>query len=197
VYQDLFEKAYIGKGIYDVDAFEASLSGRVPENTVLSHDLFEGTFARAGFVSDIEIVEEFPSRYDAAAARQHRWVRGDWQLLPWLLRREGAATMGRKAAKLPSVGRWKMIDNLRRSLSAPASVAALTVGWTLPLHAAAIWTTFVLATIALPMLLPIVAGARKSQGVEWRSHLRAVGADLKLAVVRTALLIALLHTRRG
>ena len=116
VYQDLFgEGSYIGKGIYDVDAFEASLSGRVPENTVLSHDLFEGTFARAGFVSDIELVEEFPSRYDAAAARQHRWVRGDWQLLPWLLRREGAATMGRKAARLPRVGRWKMIDNLRRS----------------------------------------------------------------------------------
>ena len=88
VYQDLFgEGSYTGKGIYDVDVFEAALAGRVPENTLLSHDLFEGIFARAGLVSDIEVVEEFPSRYDVAAARQHRWARGDWQLLPWILGR--------------------------------------------------------------------------------------------------------------
>ena len=85
VYQDLFgEGSYTGKGIYDVDAFEAALAGRVPENTLLSHDLFEGIFARAGLASDIEVVEEFPARYDVAAARQHRWARGDWQLLPWI-----------------------------------------------------------------------------------------------------------------
>ena len=88
VYQDLFGLgSYAGKGIYDIDAFEAALAGRVPEGTLLSHDLFEGTFARAGLVSDIEVVEEFPSRYDVAAARQHRWSRGDWQLLPWILGR--------------------------------------------------------------------------------------------------------------
>ena len=88
VYQDLFgEGSYSGKGIYDVDVFEAALTGRVPDNTLLSHDLFEGIFARAGLVSDIEVVEEFPSRYDVAAARQHRWARGDWQLLPWILGR--------------------------------------------------------------------------------------------------------------
>ena len=86
VYQDLFGLgSYAGKGIYDVDAFEAALADRVPEGTLLSHDLFEGTFARAGLVSDIEVVEEFPSRYDVAAARHHRWARGDWQLLPWIL----------------------------------------------------------------------------------------------------------------
>ena len=85
VYQDLFgEGSYTGKGIYDVDAFEAALAGRVPENTLLSHDLFEGIFARAGLASDVEVVEEFPSRYDVAARRQHRWTRGDWQLLPWV-----------------------------------------------------------------------------------------------------------------
>src|ERR1700722_12402993 len=83
--------SYAGKGIYDVDAFEAALADRVPEGTLLSHDLFEGTFARAGLVSDIEVVEEFPSRYDVAAARQHRWARGDWQLLPWILGRGDAA----------------------------------------------------------------------------------------------------------
>src|ERR1700724_2152911 len=88
VYQDLFgEGSYSGKGIYDVDAFEAALHGRIPESTLLSHDLLEGIFARAGLVSDIEVVEEFPSRYDVAAVRQHRWARGDWQLLPWIFGR--------------------------------------------------------------------------------------------------------------
>jgi cyclic beta-1,2-glucan synthetase len=90
VYQDLFgEGSYCGKGIYDVDLFEAALAGRIPENTVLSHDLLEGVFARAGLVSDIEVIDEFPERYDVAAARHHRWVRGDWQLLPWILGRAG------------------------------------------------------------------------------------------------------------
>jgi cyclic beta-1,2-glucan synthetase len=85
VYQDLCgEGSYVGKGIYDVDAFEAALAGRVPENTLLSHDLFEGIFARAGLASDIELVDEYPARYAAATARSHRWVRGDWQLLSWV-----------------------------------------------------------------------------------------------------------------
>ena len=88
VYQDLFgEGSYAGKGIYDVDAFEAALAGRVPDSTLLSHDLFEGMFARAGLASDIEVVEEFPARYDVGALRHHRWARGDWQLLPWILGR--------------------------------------------------------------------------------------------------------------
>jgi cyclic beta-1,2-glucan synthetase len=88
VYQDLFEEgSYTGKGIYDVDAFEAALEGKGPENALLSHDLFEGLFARAGLVTDVDLFEEFPSNYEVAARRQHRWVRGDWQLLPWILGR--------------------------------------------------------------------------------------------------------------
>ena len=88
VYQDLFgEGSYSGKGIYDVDMFEAALARRIPESTLLSHDLLEGIFARSGLVTDIEVVEEFPSRYYVAAARQHRWARGDWQLLPWIFGR--------------------------------------------------------------------------------------------------------------
>ncbi len=98
VYQDLFgEGSFTGKGIYDVDAFSASLKGRVPENSLLSHDLFEGIYARAGLATDIDVVEDYPARFDVAARRQHRWVRGDWQLLPWIF----GASGGRA---LPAVG---------------------------------------------------------------------------------------------
>ena len=87
LYQDMFhEGSYVGKGIYDVDAFEAALAGRVPENTLLSHDLFEGFYARAGLVTDIDLVDDYPASYLAYAARQHRWVRGDWQIARWLWR---------------------------------------------------------------------------------------------------------------
>jgi cyclic beta-1,2-glucan synthetase len=185
VYQDLLgEGSFTGKGIYDVDAFEAALEGRVPESTLLSHDLFEGTFARAGLASDIEVVEEFPSRYDVAAARQHRWTRGDWQLLPWILGPWGA---------LPPLGRWKMLDNLRRSLSAPASLAALVAGWLLPLEAALVWTGFILSTIALATLLPVLAAiAPRRARVSLRSHLRALAGDVRVALFLTGLQLAFL-----
>jgi cyclic beta-1,2-glucan synthetase len=178
VYQDLFgEGSFMGKGIYDVDVFESSLHGRVREGTLLSHDLFEGTFARAGLVSDIEVVEEFSSRYDTAAARLHRWVRGDWQLLPWILGRQ-----------LPAIGRWKMLDNLRRSLSPPMGAAALVAGWTLGLRGALVWTGFIVSTIALPMILPVLAAAVPHQArITTSSHFRALAEDFRLAVSRMAL----------
>jgi cyclic beta-1,2-glucan synthetase len=193
VYQDLFGLgSYAGKGIYDVDAFEAALAGRVPDGTLLSHDLFEGTFARAGLVSDIEVVEEFPARYDVAAARQHRWSRGDWQLLPWILGR-GDAGEDRGSGALPLIGLWKMLDNLRRTLSAPAGVAALLAGWLLPRASAVLWTGFIAATIALPALLPVLAGIVPSRaGVTLRSHLRALRKDAWLGAVQTALILTFL-----
>ncbi|HXO15236.1 MAG TPA: protein ndvB, partial [Steroidobacteraceae bacterium] len=194
VYQDLFsEGSYAGKGIYDIDAFDAALAGRVPEDTLLSHDLFEGIFARAGLVSDVEVVEEFPSRYDVAAARQHRWARGDWQLLPWILAlgRRDAVAGGRRT--LPLIGRWKMLDNLRRTSSPPASVAALLAGWLLARDAALIWTAFVVSTIALPTLLPLLAAiVPRRAGINARSHLRALAKDVALAAAQFALLICLL-----
>ena len=96
VYQDMFgEGSYAGKGIYDLDAFESALSGRGRDSTLSSHDLFEGTFARAGFASNVEVVEEFPSRYDVSAQRHHRWARGDWRLLPWILALPAGATARR------------------------------------------------------------------------------------------------------
>ncbi len=188
VYQDLFgEGSYSGKGIYDVDAFEAALEGRVPESTLLSHDLLEGIFARAGLVSDIEVVEEYPSRYDVAAARHHRWARGDWQLLPWVVGHGPASIRATERAAIPMIGRWKMIDNLRRTLSAPAAFLALVAGWTLPPALAAMWSGFVLSTSALPSLLPFLTGiVPRRRGISKRSHLRAVGVDLALSLSQIA-----------
>ena len=101
VYQDLFgEGIYTGKGIYDVDAFERVLADRVPENTQLSHDLFEGLFARAGFVSDVELFEGFPGHYEVAASRQHRWVRGDGSCCPGL----SATDLARPRQSMPEWG---------------------------------------------------------------------------------------------
>ena len=194
VYQDLCgEGSYTGKGIYEVDAFEAALAGRIPDNTLLSHDLFEGLFARAGMVSDIEVVEEFPARYDVAAARQHRWARGDWQLLPWILSRGRSGALDRARRAIPLLGRWKMLDNLRRTLSAPAALLTLLAGWALPTASAAIWTAFVAASLALPALLPVLDSiVPRRVGISKRSHLLALGADLTLAVSQTAFRLALL-----
>src|SRR5260370_42083518 len=133
--QHLFgDGSYTGRGIYDLDAFEAALDGRVPDSTLLSHDLFEGTFARAGLASDIEVVEEFPSRYDVAAARRHRWARGDWQLLPWIFGRGDASLSGRGMSALPLIGLRNMLDNLRRATAGPPRSTSLVTGGTPALH---------------------------------------------------------------
>ncbi|HBM10224.1 MAG TPA: glycosyl transferase, partial [Pseudomonas sp.] len=183
VYQDLFgEGSYTGKGIYDIDAFEAALAGRVPENTMLSHDLFEGVFARAGLATDVEVVEEFPSRYDVSGKRQHRWTRGDWQLLPWIC----GARSGTQA--LPDIGRFKMLDNLRRSLVAPLTLLALTLCWLLPLPAALVGTLLILATMAIPAVLPICFALLPARsGICMQSHLRRLRDDLRLAASQTGL----------
>ncbi len=195
VYQDLFgEGSYAGKGIYDVDAFEAALAGRVPDSTLLSHDLFEGIFARAGLASDVEVIEEFPARYDVGALRHHRWARGDWQLLPWIFGR-GPSRGGpqRPLRAIPAIGRWKMVDNLRRTLSAPAAILALFVGWTMPLPSALVWTAFVLATIVLPTLIPVIAAIPpRRPGITLASHARALGDDFRLALALSALIVAFL-----
>ena len=194
VYQDLIgEGSYAGKGIYEVDAFEAALAGRVPDSTLLSHDLFEGIFARAGLTSDIEVVEEFPARYDVAARRHHRWARGDWQLLPWLLARGPGPGTDRTRNAVPAIGRWKMLDNLRRTLSAPTCVLSLLAGLALPFAAGSVWIGFVLLTILLPALIPVVASiVPRRARTTLRSHLAAFGSDLRLALTQWALVITFL-----
>jgi cyclic beta-1,2-glucan synthetase len=144
VYQDLFkEGSYTGKGIYDVDALAGSMRGRVPENALLSHDLFEGLFARTALLTDVEFFDESPSDYLVSTARSHRWVRGDWQLIPHLFR-----------ARLLAIGRWKIVDNLRRSLVAPASLLLLVsaAGAKVPW----VWAGFLVATTAVSLFLPAV-----------------------------------------
>ena len=189
VYQDLFgEGSFTGKGIYDLDAFAAAMADRVPENALLSHDLFEGVFARAGLVTDIELFDEFPSNYLVSASRQHRWARGDWQLLPWIMGRDRDARGQRGHGSMPGIARWKMVDNLRRTLSAPLTLAMLVAAWTLPLVSAATWTAFVLASVLIPAALPVVGGLLpQRKGISKRSHLRAVGADITLAAAHVGL----------
>ncbi|MFN3525247.1 MAG: glycosyl transferase, partial [Paracoccus sp. (in: a-proteobacteria)] len=183
VFQDLFgEGSFTGKGIYDVDAFDAALHGRIAENSVLSHDLLEGVFARAGLASDIELIEAFPDRHDLAAARQHRWTRGDWQL---------AGRVTDRAT--PLLGRVKIADNLRRSLLAPASLAALLTGWLMPQPAAALATLVLLGVLALPVLLPAALGMMpRGPAPDMRSHLWQVAGDARTALTRIALMLAFL-----
>ena len=125
VYQDVFgEGSFIGKGIYDVDVFEQALGGRFPENRILSHDLIEGCYARSGLLSDVQLYEDYPATYDADVARRHRWIRGDWQIARWILPRvPGLESRGLKNP-LSIISRWKIVDNLRRSL-VPASLVLL------------------------------------------------------------------------
>ena len=193
VYQDLFrEGSFTGKGIYDIDAFELALAGKVGDNTMLSHDLFEGIFARAALATDIELFEEFPSNYEAASARQQRWARGDWQLLPWIAGWAGRSKEGRKI-KIPVIGRWKMLDNLRRSLLAPCMFLTLMAGWLTPGLSPWVWTRFILATIAIPTLIPFFAGVNaRLRGISKRSHFRGVASDLSLGLSQAALTVTFL-----
>ncbi|MBW8888487.1 MAG: phosphorylase [Fibrobacteres bacterium] len=169
VYQDLLgEGSYAGKGIYDVDAFEDALRDRIPDNTLLSHDLFEGIFARSGLLSDVEVLEEFPSHYGAFAAREHRWARGDWQLLPWIL--------GLRGKGLPFLGRWKMLDNLRRSLVPPCAFLSLALGWIFAAQAPGAWTALVLVALCLPYLVSASeAAAPPRAGTAYARYLRDTG----------------------
>jgi cyclic beta-1,2-glucan synthetase len=194
VYQDLFQEgSFTGKGIFDVDAFNAALGGRVEENTLLSHDLLEGVFVRCALATDIELFEEYPSHYESAAARQHRWVRGDWQLLPWILGFGGRAKGGRQRPHIPVVSRWKMIDNLRRSLSAPCMFLTMLVGWLVPDVSPWMWTRFILATIAVPPLLPCLAGIiPRPGGISKRSYIRGVLSDASLGASQIALSVTFL-----
>jgi cyclic beta-1,2-glucan synthetase len=192
IYQDLFgEGSYYGKGIYDVDALAAALAGRFPEDRLLSHDLVEGLFVRVGLASDVELLDDYPSHYAVYAGRQHRWVRGDWQLLPWLLPRVPSIDGGR-ANDVPLVGRWKLFDNLRRSLLPPSILALLVAGWTLLPGPAALWTAVALSALAFPIFAHVATAMARADDVGWTSYLRGFWGDLRTNLLRVLLGITFL-----
>ncbi len=157
VYQDLFGRgSFTGKGIYEVDAFEEAVGETFPENHILSHDLIEGNYARCGLVTDVEFLDEFPSNYAAYARRAHRWARGDWQILPWLLGRTPGPGGERRTNPLPALERWKIFDNLRRTLAPPAMIVLLFLGALVLPGSAWFWTAAVLLAAFLPVALYLV-----------------------------------------
>ena len=174
VYQDAFgEGSFIGKGIYDVDAFERALAGRFPQNRILSHDLLEGSYARSGLITDVELYEDHPARYSADVSRRRRWVRGDWQIAGWLLRRVPNATGPRPANPLSLLSQWKIFDNLRRGLVPIASLVLLVLAWTL-LAPAWWWTMVVIGVIVAPAAIATVVDlAQRTRGVPLAEHLLA------------------------
>ncbi len=221
VYQDLFgEGSFIGKGIYDVDAFRQAVDGRFPENLVLSHDLLESGYARSALVTDVELIEEHPASYAAEASRRHRWIRGDWQLSGWLLPRIPAPP-GSKAKQQPNplsaLSVWKLFDNLRRSLVAPALLAFLTMGWLVGPGPTWFWILLVAAVVFLPALVGgVIEVLGKPAERDWLVHLilasRSVTRPMVLAFLTLVFLpydamicldailrsgVRMLFTRRG
>ena len=193
VYQDLFgEGSFIGKGIYEVDAFERALKDRFPENRILSHDLLEGCYARSGLLSDVHLYEEYPARYQTDVKRQQRWIRGDWQIAHWLLPYVPGPDGRTLRNPLSALSRWKILDNLRRSLALVALTSLLLLGWsTLPRPW--LWTLAVLGMVLLPpLLISLVDAFRKSRDVLLGQHLAAVlrsaGRSFALAGFRIACL---------
>ncbi|MGH8506448.1 MAG: glucoamylase family protein, partial [Stenotrophobium sp.] len=153
VYQDLFgEGSFVGKGIYDVDAFEQSLRERLPENLILSHDLLEGAYSRAGLLSDVLLYEDYPAGYSADVSRRHRWIRGDWQIVAWLLPWVPGFKKHIQRNPISVLSRFKILDNLRRSLVPAALTLLLALGWTV-LATAWSWTLVVAGIIFIPALL--------------------------------------------
>ena len=172
LYQDLFQEgSFIGKGIYDIDAFEKQCSV-FPENMILSHDLIEGCYARSGVVSDVILYEEFPANYSADASRRHRWVRGDWQIAAWLLPIVRDFANHRSSNKLNWLSFWKILDNLRRSLMPASMLAVLVVGWLFTsTWIAAVLTMLIIVVVATPHFLAACMDLlRKVKGVSLRTH---------------------------
>ena len=193
VYQDIFEEgSFVGKGIYEVDTLQRALGGRLPENRILSHDLLEGAYARAGLVSDVVLFEDYPSTYAADVSRRYRWMRGDWQIARWLF--GGVPGAGGRATRNPIslLSRWKVLDNLRRSLVPIALLVLLLAGWRMP--GAALFATLVVAGILLfPGLLAAAAElARRPTELPRHLHTREIGRALGRQLLREGFALACL-----
>ena len=200
VYQDIFgEGSFIGKGIYDIDAFRQAIDGRFPENLILSHDLLESGYARSALVTDVNLIEEHPASYTIEASRRHRWIRGDWQLAGWLLPRvpgpsgaDGSKT-NRQANPLTALLLWKIFDNLRRSLVPPSLLALLAGGWLFGPGPAWFWTLLIAAVVSLPPLLGgLIELLCKPEDRDWLVHLNQTGKSAGRSLVLAMLSLVLL-----
>lgn len=193
VYQDLFgEGSFIGKGIYDVAIFKQALSGILPENRILSHDLLEGCYTRSGLLSDVMVYEDNPSQYAADIKRRHRWIRGDWQIGAWMLPLVTVAGGTIRRNRLSLLSRWKIMDNLRRSLLPVSLLLLLLLGWTVLPHPW-FWTFSVTVIITLPL----IAGAgwqlaHKPSDLNIRAHVSEVWVSLSGILLRFTFGIAVL-----
>jgi cyclic beta-1,2-glucan synthetase len=192
VYQDVFaEGSFVGKGIYDVDAVRQALDSRLPENRILSHDLLEGAYARAALVSDITLFEDYPSTYAADVSRRYRWMRGDWQLTPWLTHSVPHADGRTESNRISSLSRWKVLDNLRRGLFPIALLALLGVGWSTEGAAGA--TLAVVAILVLPGLLSAATALlRRPSEAPALGHVRDIARTLGRQLLREAFALATL-----
>ncbi|MEQ1842890.1 MAG: cyclic beta 1-2 glucan synthetase, partial [Verrucomicrobiales bacterium] len=197
VYQDLFaEGTYVGKGIYDVDAFRQATAGRFPENLILSHDLVESNYARSALVTDVELHEDHPASFTAEMSRRHRWIRGDWQIAGWLLPRVLGAANRRLPNTLTALGWWKIFDNLRRSLVPPALLFLLISGWILLPVPIGFWTGFVLSLLLLPAVSGTLIGfVRKPRERGWFMHFETVVKDFGRQLAEAGLTLASLPYR--
>ncbi len=193
VYQDLYaEGIFTGKGIYDVDAFRQVLEHRFPRNVLLSHDLIEGAYARAGLVSDIEVIDDYPTRYSAYNRRRHRWLRGDWQIARWIFNRVPDESRRPIPNPISLVSRWKILDNLRRSLIEPATFVLLIAGWFFLPGGPGFWTLVTLCLLFLPIYFRLVFSLlRAAWKRNWISA-REAFADFLTSHVSISLNIAFL-----
>ncbi|MCO6390187.1 protein ndvB [Aliihoeflea aestuarii] len=186
VYQDLFDSGtFTGKGLYHVDAMEAALKDRIGENAVLSHDLLEGAYARCALVTDVELIEDYPTQYSVDASRNHRWIRGDWQLLPFIFE---------PGSGVPGLSRFKMIDNLRRSLTPISWVLASIAGWMLlPFAYAVQWQALLILSLVLALTYSIVdALMPRDSEATLRSHFSALGREIAFATGQVVLKVVLI-----
>jgi hypothetical protein len=180
IYQDLFgEGSFTGKGIYEVEAFQKVLGRRFPANVLLSHDLIEGSYARAGLVSDIVVIDDYPSHFSAYSRRLHRWVRGDWQIMRWLLPRVPDYYGRRVPNPLTFISRWKIFDNLRRSLNDIGLFLLLILGWAVLPGGPVYWTLVTLGLLLMPTYSQLLfAFLRIRQKQNWSGFLRERADDL-------------------
>ncbi|MBE0475929.1 MAG: hypothetical protein IBX62_02385 [Coriobacteriia bacterium] len=193
-YQDVFgEGSFTGKGVYEVDVFNAVLAGRIPEATLLSHDLLEGNFLRTALASDVEVLDDYPSTYPSHAARLHRWVRGDWQTLPWLGLRVPAADGRYVPNQLSALHRWKLVDNLRRSLVAPTLLLLIVSAWLLLPEPDLVWPAFILSVILFPAWFNLAdSTVFRALSANFGVLFESAWEDLKRDVARSTIELALL-----